>query len=219
MYLFKSASVLTISTICAFFFACPAASLPHSTLSKIPTQIEHQKFTRSSIINDYEKHLRTSVEQIRPLNKRGDDLDLVFFDPQEILIPLEVAAEILEIFYRNVASNARGPWASITPRIWIKISNGTLALLMHATEGNTIPWDFVARFALAMLTFAERGYTGMYTARFADPTGNNAIWVSLYRCAIGPLSDLAGVGAPATGTSRLNPNAHSWFPMSGRPSR
>ena len=92
------------------------------------------------------------------------------------------------------------------------MTTGAIGLLMTATEGSTIPWDFVTWFALQMLGYTERGYTGMYTAYYVNPTVGNAIWVSLYQCAIGPLTDSAAVGAPAKVASCLNAKAQAWYP-------
>ena len=134
-------------------------------------------------------------------------------------MPIEAAAEVLEAFYLDIALNAHTSWAKIPPRIWIRITLGTVRLLMTATEGTTIPWDFVTSFALQMLKYTELGYTGMYTAMYVNPAVGNAIWVSLYYCAIGPLTDPAAVGAPPKISSCLNPEAPSWFPSRGISSR
>ena len=157
--------------------------------------------------------------QVSSLDKRGHgrDLNLVYFEPKGLLIPIQAAAEVLEAFYTSIAINAHGPWANNTPRIWIRMTSGTIALLMTATEGSTIPWDFVTWFALQMLRYTERGYTGMYTANYVHPTAGNAIWVSLYQCVIGPLTDPAAVNAPAKVVSCLNANAQAWFPMRETP--
>ena len=141
---------------------------------------------------------------------------MISFEPGELLLPLRVAAEVLETFYTEIAINAHGPWAMNTQRIWIRITFGTLKLLMTATDGAPIPWEFVTGFGLDMLRLTERGYTGMYTAGFANPSTGNAVWVSLYQCAMGPLTDSAAVGAPARSASCLNPHAQAWFPSRGR---
>ena len=173
----------------------------------------------SSIRNDHEQFLRQSNRQEVPLRKRGKDLDLdlVLFEPEALLLPIGAAAEVLEAFYTGIAIKSHGEWAKNTPRIWIRITLGTISLLMTATKGSTIPWDFVTWFALDMLRLTERGYTGMYTANFMNPTVGNAIWVSLYQCTIGPLVDPAAIGAPAKVASCLNPRAQSWFPSSAIP--
>lgn len=222
MHLFKTASVLTISVIWSIMVALPAASLLRLEPSGASTQSEHEKSTRSSISNDLEKVLRASASKFGSLDKRGKDqgLALIYFEPGEILMPIQVAADVLEAFYTGVAINAHGPWASNAPRIWVRMTAGTIVLLMTATEGTTIPWDFVSWFALQMLRLVERGYTGMYNANFVNPTVGNAIWVSLYQCATGPLlTDPAGAFAPAKVSSCLNANAQAWFPTRGTPTR
>lgn len=199
MLFFKTTSLLTISALCLLMVTCTAANIPHSNPSSASTQSDHQKLTRSSISNAYEPFLRTSSSQFGSYYKRDDSLGLSIhsFEPGELLIPVQLAVEVLEEFYTSIAVNARGDWARNTPRIWLRMTLGTLRLVMTATEGNTIPWEFVTWFALEMLRLTRRGYTGMYTASFVHPTLGNAIWVSLCQCAIGPVVDAAAVAAPA----------------------
>lgn len=209
MLFFKTTSLLTISALCSFVVTCPAANIPHSNPSSAPTWSSHRKYTRSSISRAYEPFLRTSSSQFDSYHKRdnGLGLSLFSFEPGELLIPVQAAAEVLEAFYTSIAINAHRDWAKNTPRIWIRITLGTLRLVMTATEGTTVPWDFVTWFALEMLRLTERGYTGTYTASFVHPTVGNAIWVSLCRCAIGPLMDPAAVAVPAQVASCLNADA------------
>lgn len=221
MHFFRTAFVLAISVHWWFDVACVAASILFSESFGASTQNNHKKSARSPISNDHEHSFRISDSQVGLLEKRGNgpDLSLVYFEPGELLIPVQAAAEILETFYTSIAINSNGPWAGNTPRIWIRITFGAIRLIMTATEGTTIPWDFVTSFALEMLRLTERGYTGTYTANFVDPTVGNAIWVSLYRCVIGPLTDPAAIGAPAEVASCLNPWAQAWVPMRGIPMR
>lgn len=221
MHLLKTASVLTVSAIWSCMVVCPAAGLFHSRPNGASTQSDHGKSTRSLIKNDLEKVLRASVSQIGSLDERGKDLGLalVSFEPGALLVPIQAAAEVLEAFYIDIAVNAHGPWANNAPRIWIRMTTGTIGLLMTAAEGTTIPWDFVTWFALQMLRYTERGYTGLYTANFVNPIVGNAIWVTLYQCAIGPLTDSAGVGASAKVASCLNAKAQAWLPTKGTPTR
>lgn len=214
MHLFKTSSVFTISVIWSFVVVCAVTSLLRPTPGGASTRNDHEESTGSMISNDLERVLRASVSQFGSLDKRDQDLGLalVSFEPGEFLVPLQVAAEVLETFYTDIAINAQGPWSNNAPRIWIRMTTGTIGLLMTATEGTTIPWEFVTWFALQMLRRTERGYTGMYTANFVNPTVGNAIWVSLYQCAIGPLTDPAIVGAPAKVVSCLNAKAQPWFP-------
>lgn len=221
MPLYKCASVLTISVIFSYLVACPAASLLHPGSNRASSRIEYEKSTRQLTGNEQEHFLPKPISQVSGFNKRVDALDfaLTLFEPGELLIPPQVVAEVLESFYSALAANSRGPWADIAERTWIRITHGALGLLMTATEGTTIPWDFVARFALDMLRHTERGYTGTYTANFVDPTLGSAIWVSFYYCALGPLTDPAAVGALAEVASCLNPKAQAWFPAKGKPTR
>ena len=217
MHLFKSTAVSTISVAWSFMVMYLVASLLHPRLNGTSTQIDHEKSSTLSVSDDQKKFPKTTVSQVGPLNKRGKDLGLlVYFEPGGYLMPLQAAAENLVAFYTNIAINALGPWAKNAPRTWIKISWGTLGLLFTATEGTTIPWGFVRTFALEMLGLTKRGYTGMYTQNYISPTMGNAIWVSLYQCAIGRLTDPAAVGAPA---KCLNPEAQAWFPTRGTPTR
>ncbi|KAL9130684.1 MAG: hypothetical protein Q9175_006962 [Cornicularia normoerica] len=219
MHLLKTASVLTVSIVWSSMVVCLGASLLHPRPCGASTQSGHEKSTRSSISNDLERSLRAPVSRGGSIDKRGNDLNLALasFEPGELLVPIQVAAEVLQAFYTGIANSAHGPWANNTPRIWIRMTTGTIGLLMTATEGTTIPWDFVTWFALQMLRYTERGYTGLYNAQFVNPTVGNAIWVSLYQCAIGPLADPTGIGAPGKVASCLNANAQAWFPTRKRP--
>lgn len=208
MLLFKTTSALSISIFWSFMVACPAAGLLHPSLEGASTRNDHEKSTRLSISDDHVKFPRTSFSQV-----------LASFEQEGFLVPVQAAADVLEAFYTEIAINSHGPWANNTPRIWIRITLGAIRLLMTATEGTTIPWDFVTEFALQMLRHTERGYTGMYTANFISPTMGNAVWVSLYHCAIGPLTDPAVAGTPAKVASCLNAEAPAWFPMKGTPTR
>ena len=225
MVVLKTALVLSISvvwsSVVVYLAASPFLPKPYGALA----QSGHRKLTVTPINVGLETASRTPANQRVSISKRVNDfgpnpfgLELYVFGPQDLLLPIEAAAKVLHAFYSSVALNALGSWASNTQRIWIKITAGTLVLLMTATEGNTIPWDFVAWFALQMLRYTERGYTGLYTAQFSNPTKGISIWVSLYQCAIVPLTDTTGIGAPAKVASCLNPNAQSWFPK-GRSTR
>lgn len=217
--------MLNISVVWSFVVVYLAASLFLPKPYGASAQSGHRKLTRTPINIGLETTSRTPANQPGSISKRVNDfglnpfgLDLYVFEPQDLLLPIEAAAKVLNAFYSSVALNALGSWASNNPRVWIKMTAGTLVLLMTAAEGNTIPWDFVAWFALQMLRYTERGYTGLYTAYFSNPTTGIGIWVSLYQCTIGPLTDITGVGAPENVASCLNPNAQSWFPKS-RPTR
>ena len=225
MLVLKTASVLSISVFWSFVVAYLDASLFLPKAYGASAQSGHRKSTGISINTGSETASRTPANQRGSISKRVNDfgvndfgLELFVFEPKDLLLPIQEAAKFLNAFYSDVAINALGSWADSTPRTWIKMSAGTLALLMTTAEGNTIPWDFVAWFALQMLRYTDRGYTGMYTANFFNPTTGIDIWISLYRCTIGPLTDATGIGAPANVASRLNPNAQCWFP-SGRPTR
>lgn len=219
MHLFKTTAMLIISVAWSFMVMCSVASLLHPRPNGTSTRNDHEKSTTSSVSDDQKKFLQTSISQVGPFDKRRNGLDLALasFEPGEYLMPLQVAAEVLEAFYTNIAINSRGPWAENTPRTWIKISWGTIGLLFTATEGTTVPWGFVTSFALEMLRLTERGYTGMYTQNYISPTVGNAVLVSLYHCAIGPLIGPAAVDAPAKLVSCLNPGAQPWFPTRRTP--
>lgn len=219
MLLSKIAPLLNISTIWSLMVACTSASILHLKPSCASTRNDLERSTRSSISNNSEMFFRKSVTQNGSLDKRGKDLDLAlsYFEPAGLLLPIQAAAEALEAFYTSIAISAHRPWSNNVPRIWIRMTSGTIGLLMTATEGSTIPWDFVTWFALQMLRHTERGYTGMYTANYVNPTLGNAIWVSLYQCTIGPLTDPGGIGAPAKVVSCLNANAPAWFPTKRTP--
>ena len=219
MQFFKIASGLNMAVFWSFMVACPTASVLRPNFSGALSRSDYENATRSSISNDCEPVLRRSGSHFGSLDKRnkGQDLKLVSFEPGHLLMPILEAAKRLEEFYSGIFIKSQGEWADNTPRIWIRIIFGSIGLVMTATEGTTIPWEFVTWFALEMVKLTERGYTGTYTANFVHPTRGNAIWVSLYECVIGPLTDMAAVTAPAKVVSCLNPQAQAWFPWRGTP--
>ena len=216
----KTAPLPTISVFLSLMVACLVTSVYHTELNGASNRIDYETSATSSISNDHKQSVRTSIRQFGSLDKRarGQRLTLMSFEPGELLIPLQTAAEVLQAFYTNIMIGSIGEWSRMTPRIWIKITLGTLQLLMTASEGTTVQWDFVASFALEMLRLTERGYTGMYAALFVDPTVGNHVGVSLYQCAVNPPTDPAAARAPAKVTSCLNPQAQAWFPKE-KPSR
>ncbi|CAF9922731.1 hypothetical protein IMSHALPRED_005747 [Imshaugia aleurites] len=218
MHLIKAVSSSTVALVCSFIVACPAAGIIHPRHGEASTRNDYEKSARLLYPQNL---LRTSLSQFSSLDKRGKgpNLQLAFFEPQTFLVPIQAAAAALDAFYTGVAINSHGPWTTHAPRTWIKMTTGTIVLVMTATEGTTIPWDFVAWFALQMLRYTERGFTGTYTANYVNPTVGNAIWVSLYHCWIGPLTDPSGVGVPAKIASCLNANAQAWFPTTRPPTR
>ena len=225
MLVLKTASVLSISVVWSFVMAYLDASLVLPKPYGILAQSGHRKITGTPINVSLETASQIQANQRVSISRRVNDfgpnafgLELYAFEPEDLLLPIEAAAKVLNAFYSSVALNALGSWASNTPRVWIKMTAGTLVLLMTSAQGNTIPWDFVAWFALQMLRYTECGYTGLYTAHFSNPTKGIGIWVSLYQCTLGPLTAPTGIGAPAKVASCLNPNAQSWFPK-GRPTR
>ena len=225
MLVLKTASVLNILVFWSFVVVYLAASLSLPKTYGALAQSGHRKLTGIPINVGLEAAPRTPANQRVSISKRVNDfgpnafgLELYAFEPEDLLLPIEAAAKVLSAFYSSVALNALGAWASNSQRVWIKMTAGTLVLLMTSAEGNTVPWEFVAWFALQMLRYTERGYTGLYTAHFSNPSKGIGIWVSLYRCAIGPLTDTTGNGALAKVASCLNPNAQSWFPQA-KPTR
>ena len=221
MHLSKIASVLIITIICLFMIACPAASLLRLSFSGTPSRSDYEKPGKTRISNDYKPFLQTSTSPFSSLDKRDGarDFTLVFFEFGNLFMLIQEAAEIFERFYTGIAHHSIGEWASFTPRIWIRITIGTLRLVMSATEGTTIPWNFVAYFAVEMLKLTERGYTGMYTATFLSPTMGNAISVGLYHCITGRFSDTTAGTAPARVESCLNPLAPAFLSSMGTPKR
>ena len=221
MRLVPAVSLLTVASVCSFIVACPAAGIIRPRPKGASAANDRNDSRRSSISHDQETLHRPSLSTVGSVDKRGTDpgLELVFFERKDLFIPLQAAAEALEVLYTGIATNSRGPWANYAPRTWIRMTTGTIGLLMTATEGTTVPWAFVTWFALQMLRYTELGYTGMYTANYVNPTVGNAIWVSLYQCSIGPLTDPAGIGTPAKVASCLNANAQAWFPTRGAPTR
>lgn len=210
MLLSNIAPLLNISAIWSLMIVCPSASVLRLRPSCASTRNDLEWPAGLSISRNPEMSCRQTDTHVGSLDKRGKglDLELFHFEPGELLVPIQAAAQALEAFYTGIAINAQGPWSDNTPRIWIRMTSGTLGLLMTATEGSTIPWEFVTWFALQMLRYTQRGYTGVYSANYVNPALGNAIWVSLYQCTIAPLD----TGAPAKVTSCLNPNAKAWFP-------
>ena len=156
---------------------------------------------------------------------RISDLTLIHFDHGDAIAPSDIAARVLRHFYQQVALAAQGPWADTRPRIWVKITLGSIELLLMATHGHTVPWNFVSWVALFMLQYVRGGYVGTYDSYWVTPDGEAGVIVSLSCQAIGALASAATIAAAAAaaeangggevlnGNARpLNPNATPFNP-------
>ena len=71
-----------------------------------------------------------------------------------------------------------------------------------------------------MLKLTEFGYTGVCTANSVRPTMGNTICVSLYRCMIGPRTNISVViGSPAKVAFWLISQGQAWDPWKGTSTR
>lgn len=101
------------------------------------------------------------------------------------------------------------------PRAWIRITFGSLQLVMTATRDHYVPWSFVRWHAVQMLLYAQRGYVGTYDAYYVTPHGEAGVIVSLTCQAIGALTSAAALAAAAAngdGALPLNPDAEVFNP-------
>ena len=136
------------------------------------------------------------------------DLTLLQFDHATALSPITIAAGVLGHVYTQVSLGATGPWTNDKPRIWVRITYGSIQLLFFATEGYTVPWGFVSWHALHMLQHVRRGYVGTYDAYYMSPNGAGGIIVSLTCGATQALISAAAVAVAASeGSGGLNANA------------
>lgn len=123
-----------------------------------------------------------SIPPSHPLHPRKlSDLSLIQFDHARTLAPIQLAAPLLHHFYTQIQLYARGPWSRITPRIWVKISLGSITLLLSATDGHTVPWSFVAWFAGFMVGCVDRGYVGTFDSYWVSPEGEAGV-VASFTC-------------------------------------
>jgi hypothetical protein len=215
MHWYTTPSISIVSILLFLLVVCPYSSLariPNRNSYASSTQLDSRYFHASA-------HTAYSSHQLRP---RVLDLTLVHFNHIETIVPIVNAAQILAHFYSQIYLGAEGPWAANSQRIWVRMTLGSLQLLMSASEGHTVPWGFVRWWALAMLQVVDKGYTGTYDAYFVTPEGDAKVIVSLTLRTIGALTSVAGVGIAgngdadgggiASGGQTLNPNARPFHP-------
>ncbi len=88
----------------------------------------------------------------------------------------------LMALYSTLHASASGSWASQPHSRKIAINYGRLQLLMESPL-TTIPWEFVASFALEMLSaVVQAGDPGisLYTAYYASPASCSGLWDAFY---------------------------------------
>lgn len=157
----------------------------------------------ASIQQSYDNVI-SSAHTAHQLKPRIPIFDLIQFDNGVAITPIEDAAQFLAYFYTQVALSCQTQWSTIPPRIWIKVTLGNVQLLIAATEGYTIPWVFVRRFALDMLNLVNRGYIGTFDAYHSTPGGEGGIIFSLTCEAIGAFNAAAALIAAASGENGAN---------------
>ncbi|KAL6722198.1 hypothetical protein ACLMJK_001305 [Lecanora helva] len=121
------------------------------------------------------------------------DLKLIKFDHNDNISPVGAAAVYLTHFYTQLILAVRGPWAGLKPRTWVKITWGSIELLLTATAGGNIPWDFVEWFAEWMLEKVQQGLVAIYDSYWTDPQGAVGVLASLtYKGAVSAASRALG---------------------------
>lgn len=99
--------------------------------------------------------------------KRSTTLSLYSARRYSQIVPIQIAANCLWLFYAAVERQARGPWSTHPPQreLWVRLGN----LRICFVSLNEIPWSFVASFAAKMINATLLGYTGTYDIVYMDP--------------------------------------------------
>ena len=141
-------------------------------------------------------------QALAPLHNRGtgastshqNPLICVRLNRMTRMIPLRAGATALTALYSYLHASASNSWASQPYPQSITVKYGRLQLYMYSPL-TTIPWSFIASFAMEMLQAIPRGgigvslYEGLYNspascagfweAVYATSQGANLVWVAL----------------------------------------
>ena len=98
-----------------------------------------------------------------------------------VMAPNAAAANALGEFYIHVLAKAIFAGRSGSPEENnIFISQGPLTLIFVAHDwGKTIPWDFVASFALSMMDWTDRGFLATYDQGYWNVEGTLGVYAGL----------------------------------------
>ena len=98
-----------------------------------------------------------------------------------VLAPSAAASKAIEEFYLGVVAKAIFEANSGTPEENnLFFTEGPLALIFVADSwGKTIPWDFVANFAITMVNWTNRGFLATYDRGFWNVEGTLGVYAGL----------------------------------------
>ena len=163
---------------------------------------------RKALVQNIHFDSPPSPASFHSVSRRALNLRLVQFD-QGFIAPIENARPAIAHFYTQVMLSSMGPWSTMKPRIWIRMTLGSLSLAMTATGGNTIPWEFVSSFAYEFLGFVNHGYVSTFEAFYTNPEGSAGIFVS-FACGTAKILGTAAAVAASSNENTgkpLDPNA------------
>lgn len=87
------------------------------------------------------------------------------------LLPVQIAASVLESFYNVVIDNVTQKWIYMQPVNCFTITWENIELEFSSTT-RTIPWSFVLAFAQRLVDVTRRGFVGKYNVYYIHlPTG------------------------------------------------
>ena len=109
------------------------------------------------------------------------DLVSRFSNTLAIMAPNAVASKFLTEFYLRVVAKAIFEAGSGSPEENnLFFTQGPLALIFVADSwGKTIPWDFVANFAITMVDWTNRGFLATYDRGYWDVEGTLGVYAGL----------------------------------------
>ncbi|MCJ1452092.1 hypothetical protein MMC28_002433 [Mycoblastus sanguinarius] len=112
------------------------------------------------------------------LLRKSQELKLWRARPLGAIVPIQIAAPLLEQFYQSIATQVNEQWSShpAMTNIWIKW--GALDLVFRS-PGEPIPWSLVARVAQKMLTATRLGWVGTYELLYLNDQASQSVGVIL----------------------------------------
>lgn len=119
-------------------------------------------------------------------NSHRDPLICLRFKGVTKILPLRAGATALTALYSYLHASASNSWANQPYLQSIIVNYGRLQLHMYSPL-TTIPWSFVASFAMEMLQAIPRGnmYVSLYEGFYSSPASCAGLWDAVYATAQG----------------------------------
>lgn len=102
------------------------------------------------------------------------------------ILPIQAGATALTALYSHLHASASTSWVNQPYRQSITVNYGRLQLYMYSPL-TTIPWSFVASFAMEMLQAIAMGgmYVSLYEGFYSSPASCAGLWEAVYASAQG----------------------------------